>query len=110
MSDIYSAEEFARSCRLRGVAPRAVVEEYIRDNQAQGVDFFVEADFELVYELNEMRESRSKAMRDRAGLNQDDWNASAAENTPNKPKDYACRNMRVLISRDERRDRDSKEG
>lgn len=101
MSDIYSAEEFARSCRLRGVAPRAVVEEYIRDNQTQGVDFFVEADFEVVYELNEMRESRSKAMRDRSGLNQDDWNASAAENTPNKPKDHTYRNVRVKITRNE---------
>ena len=105
MQDIYSTEEFALCCRLRGVAPRKVVDEYIRDNQAQGVDFFVEADFEVVYELNEMRESRSKAMRDRSGLNQDDWNASAPENTPNKPQPNTFREMRVVIARDERRDR-----
>ena len=105
MQDIYSAEEFALCCRLRGVAPRKVVDEYIKDNQEQGVDFFVEADFEVVYELNEMRESRSKAMRDRSGLNQDDWNASAAENTPNKPSNPFYRDSRVIISRDERRDR-----
>lgn len=104
MSEVYSAEEFARSCRLRGVAPRAVVEEYIKDNQAQGVDFFVEADFEVVYELNEMRISQRTARGDRSGVNQNDFNASAPENTENSEKQKYCP-ARTQIILDERRNR-----
>ncbi len=82
--DTYTPEEFRLSCRLRGVACKEVVDEYMKEHKGA---IYTEDDFIEVYRKHEA------TPHDIVYRPNGDWNPSATENIPNSEhthRNYRC--------------------
>ena len=78
-NDTYTPEEFMLSCRLRGIARKDIVEQYMKEHVSA---IYTEDDFIEVYRKHEAK-AHNTIYRPNG-----DWNPSAAENIPNSHYDY----------------------